>query len=238
MLLDYVHTYPTATIRYKASDMCLHIDSDAAYLVAPKARSRVGGHFYLSDRILSTKTTPTPTPNGPIHTECKTIKNVMSSAAEAESIGVYHNSKVAVPIRTALQELGHPQPPTIIRTDNSTAHGILTSTIRQKRSKAFDMNVYWIRDRVKRKQFQIFWDKGRNNKAYYFTKHFPPKHHKSTRYIYLQPPTPHQANTVNSLVQGCVNTIFSSLSNIRTLEPRSGSCPNIRHIGTKVPREE
>ena len=33
MLMDYTHTYPNATIQYHASDMCVHIDSDAAYLV-------------------------------------------------------------------------------------------------------------------------------------------------------------------------------------------------------------
>ena len=37
MLMDYANTYPSATIRYKASDMQLHVDSDAAYLVLPKA---------------------------------------------------------------------------------------------------------------------------------------------------------------------------------------------------------
>ena len=88
MLLDYAATNPSITIRYKASDMCLHVDSDAAYLILPKARSRLGCHYYLSDRITFTRTTPKPTPNGPIHTECKTIRNVMSSAAEAESIGI------------------------------------------------------------------------------------------------------------------------------------------------------
>jgi hypothetical protein len=45
MLMDYAHTNPDATIRHHASDMCLHADSDAAYLVQPKACSRVGGHF-------------------------------------------------------------------------------------------------------------------------------------------------------------------------------------------------
>lgn len=44
-LLDYAATHPIATIRYYASDMVLWIDSDATYLVAPKARSRVGGYF-------------------------------------------------------------------------------------------------------------------------------------------------------------------------------------------------
>ena len=47
MLLDYAHTYLDPKIRYHASDMCLHLDSDAAYLVQPKARSRVAGHYYL-----------------------------------------------------------------------------------------------------------------------------------------------------------------------------------------------
>ena len=36
-LMDYAHTYPSATIHYHASDIHLHIDSDAAYLVLPKA---------------------------------------------------------------------------------------------------------------------------------------------------------------------------------------------------------
>ena len=49
--MDYTHTYPNATIQYHASDMCLHIDSDAAYLVQTQAGSRVAGHFYLSDKI-------------------------------------------------------------------------------------------------------------------------------------------------------------------------------------------
>ena len=40
MLLDYASTYQNAVIRYHASDMVLWIESDAAYLVLPNARSR------------------------------------------------------------------------------------------------------------------------------------------------------------------------------------------------------
>ena len=68
MLLDYAHTYPNPKIRYHASDMCLHLDSDAAYLVQPKARSRVAGHYYLSNRISQAIKKPNPKPNGPLHT--------------------------------------------------------------------------------------------------------------------------------------------------------------------------
>ena len=48
MLKDAAATHPDATIRVHASAMILHIDSDAAYLVLPKARSRIAGHYFLS----------------------------------------------------------------------------------------------------------------------------------------------------------------------------------------------
>ena len=47
-LLDYLHTHPNATLRYYKSDMCLTIDSDAAYLVAPGAKSRIAGYYFMS----------------------------------------------------------------------------------------------------------------------------------------------------------------------------------------------
>ena len=51
--------------------------------------------------------------------------------------------KEAVPIRAALEEMGHPQPPTAIVVDNSTASGIANKTVKQRRSKAMDMRFYW-----------------------------------------------------------------------------------------------
>eukprot|EP00543_Licmophora_paradoxa_P006233 CAMPEP_0202447206 /NCGR_PEP_ID=MMETSP1360-20130828/5903_1 /ASSEMBLY_ACC=CAM_ASM_000848 /TAXON_ID=515479 /ORGANISM="Licmophora paradoxa, Strain CCMP2313" /LENGTH=55 /DNA_ID=CAMNT_0049064149 /DNA_START=203 /DNA_END=367 /DNA_ORIENTATION=- len=52
------------------------------------------------------------------------MKEVMSSVAEAELAGLFHNGKDACPMRIATEEMGHPQPPTPIVTDNSTAVGI------------------------------------------------------------------------------------------------------------------
>ena len=46
-LMDYGNTYPNAYIRFYVSDMQLMIDSNAAYLVLPKARSRIAGYFRL-----------------------------------------------------------------------------------------------------------------------------------------------------------------------------------------------
>jgi hypothetical protein len=50
MLMDYLHTYPDAVIRYYASDMILKTTTDAAYLVQPKARSRVAAFFRLAQQ--------------------------------------------------------------------------------------------------------------------------------------------------------------------------------------------
>ena len=49
LLIEYAHSYPDAIIRYRASHMQLYIDSDAAYLILPKPRSRGANRFYLSD---------------------------------------------------------------------------------------------------------------------------------------------------------------------------------------------
>ena len=216
MLMDYAHTYPTATIRYHASDMQLHIDSDAAYLVLPKARSRGAGHFYLSDKIADNHSIPTPTPNGPILTECVTLRNVMSSAAEAEVGTVHHNGKVAVPIITALNEMGHLQGPIPLKTDNLTAEGFLNKKIRQKRSKSFEMRFHWMIDRIQQGQFWVYWDKGINNWADYFTKHHPPSHHKLMRPKYLHcEKNELLCLSAQSLVQGCVSNLRPSFGRTR-----------------------
>jgi hypothetical protein len=49
-LLNYLATHPDATIRYHASDMILHIHSDASYLSVSNARSRLGGLFFLGNK--------------------------------------------------------------------------------------------------------------------------------------------------------------------------------------------
>ena len=43
--------------------------------------------------------------------------------------------------------MGHSQPLTPVQVDNSTALGIATGTIKQRKSQAMDMRFYWIRDR-------------------------------------------------------------------------------------------
>jgi hypothetical protein len=116
------------------------------------------------------------------------------------------NAQEAVTIITALQDLGHPQPPsgTPLETDNTTAHDILLARVRLKISKAFDMRYHWLKDRIEQLQFNLYWAKGILNRADYFTKHHPPSHHKIMRYTYLQ--RNHVANIAASHLRGCVPT--------------------------------
>jgi hypothetical protein len=206
MLLDYLSTHSDATIRYHASDMVLAVCSDAAYLVLPNARSRAAGHFFLTTNASLQGPTSQPKLNGPLHILCKTIRTVAASAAEAETGALFLNAQTAIPIITSLQEMGHPQPSTgtPLETDNSTAHGILHATVRLQRSKAFDMRYFWLRDRVRQRQFNLHWKPGRHNSADYFSKHHPPVHHKLMRPLYLQPIS-RRTSVTTSFVRGCVS---------------------------------
>ena len=154
MLMDYLHTFPNAKLRFYARDMQLHIKSDAAYLVLPGARSCAAGHFYLSASATPNKAYKGRF-NAPLHTECRTIKNVVSSAAEAECAALFHNCMVKVGIRHALAGLGHPQQQTDVFTDNSLANSFIHSTMWVKRSKSWDMRYNWLRDRSAQNQFKI-----------------------------------------------------------------------------------
>ena len=177
-LLNYCATHPDAAIQYRPSDMILRVHSDTSYLTEPKARSRMGGHFYMGNQQDTIA-------NGPILNPTGVIKVVVSSAAESETAGLFTNMKEAVALRTTLEEMGHPQPATPIQVDNSTACGIANDTIKQRRSKAIDMRFYWVQDRVNQKQFHVFWKPGKENLADYVTKHHTAKHHQEMRDKFL-----------------------------------------------------
>jgi hypothetical protein len=131
----------------------------------------------------------------------------MSLAAEAEVGAVFINAKEGAVLRTTLEELGHPHPPTPLKTDNTTATGYSNGTIKQKRTKAMDMHFYWIKDRVKQGQCNVYWGPGYQNLADYFTKHHSPAHHRRMREIYIhaneQPIN--WKGIQDSALRGCVN---------------------------------
>jgi hypothetical protein len=73
--LDYLAIHPDATIRYHASDMILHIQSDTSYLSVSNARIRLGGLFFLGN-----KSPEQDMLNGSILNVASVIKNVVASA--------------------------------------------------------------------------------------------------------------------------------------------------------------
>ena len=180
-LLDYLATQEEAVLTYKASKMVLVVHSDAGYLNETKARSRAGGHFFLSDNA------DAPANNGAVLNIAHIIKHVMSSATEAELAALYIMAREAVYIRIILEEMGHKQPPTPLQTDNKAAEGIINRTVQKKRTKAMDMRFHWLLDRECQRQFRIHWRPGKLNYADYWTKHHSATHHKNTRRDFLTP---------------------------------------------------
>jgi hypothetical protein len=125
--------------------MQLDIHSDASYLYEPKAKSRICEYFYLGKKVNSPKQ---PLYNGPLLCHTTVLKHVVSSVAEAEFGALFVNAKEGTVTRTTLAEMGHNQDITELKTDNTTADGIINNTVQQKLSKAIDMRFYWVKDRV------------------------------------------------------------------------------------------
>jgi hypothetical protein len=144
--LDYASTYPDAVVTYQASDMVLGAHGDASYLSEANACSRAGGHFFMSSN------TPRPHNNSTVFTIAQIIKAVMSLAADSKIGALYINCWEAVPACHTLEFLGHPQLPTPIQTDNTTALGIVNNNV-MKKLKAMDMKYHWLWDRISQKQF-------------------------------------------------------------------------------------
>ena len=72
--------------------------------------------------------------NGAVEVTSQIMKNVLSSAAEAEVGSAFNNAKNACPIVVTLEFLGHQQPEkgTPIITDNLACEGILKGAVKQK----------------------------------------------------------------------------------------------------------
>jgi hypothetical protein len=184
--------------------MILYIHSDASNLSEREANIRSGGFFYIG----SSSNTANILTNRAILIISTVLKHVMSSAAEAEIGAVFINAKEGAVIRKTLEELGHPYPPTPLEPDNTTATSYSNGKIKQKRTKATDMRFYWIKDRVKQGQFNVYWGPGYRNSADYFTKHHSPAHHKRMREIYIHASEQpiNRKGIRDSALRGCVNT--------------------------------
>ena len=69
--------------------MILYIDSNATYLVLPKAKSHIARYYYLSNHPKKMKY---PKLNGVILVECKILRYVVFLLAKAKTARVFHNA--------------------------------------------------------------------------------------------------------------------------------------------------
>jgi len=136
----------------------------------------------------------------------------MASAVEAKCGALYMNAQEAVPFTTTLKELGHKQWIVSIRTDNSTANGIMNQQIKRKRSKAFNIKLWWVVDRILQGQFKVDWHPGKLSISEYFTKHHPASHHQLLQLIYL-----YIKGQSTSMLQWCIEILKKASAPNRSL---------------------
>ena len=124
--------------------------------------------------------------NGVILTQCAILKCVAASAAEAELGALFLNAMEARIIRLTLKEMGHPQPPTPIHVDNTTAVGIVNGTIKRQRSRAMNMRYFWLLCQEAQKVLTVRYHPGQENLGDMPTKHHNGAQTQRARPFYLQ----------------------------------------------------
>jgi hypothetical protein len=88
-LLNYCATNLDATVRFIASDVVLHVEIDASFLLATKARLCIASYFYLSSQTSNpskprTRDSPPLPANGAINVHSQILHKMVSIAAEAK----------------------------------------------------------------------------------------------------------------------------------------------------------
>lgn len=180
--LDYVATWPNATLVYRASDMVLRTISDGSHRGEPNGGCRIGGIHFLGSADCSDI-------NGALLVVCRLLDVQSSSACETELGGLYENTRAIASLRTLLREMGYEQhKPTEVECDNKCAVGIACETEKQKRAAAMDMRFLWVADRVRQGQIHVRWSSGKSNLADYVTKIHPHKHHREMRKFFVTDP--------------------------------------------------
>ena len=152
--------------------MLLCVLSDASFLSRPNAGSVAGGLSYLG------LTDDDDWVNHPTSRHYTRISVVCSFVAEAEYAGLYAAARIATEERKILANMDHPQPATPLFCDNEVAIGIAADTVSQRMSKATDMCLHWIRDRVRQGDFRVVFIRGLHNVTDFFIKPLPVARHR------------------------------------------------------------
>jgi hypothetical protein len=140
-----------------------------------------------------------------------------------------------MPIITMLTELGHPQPPTPMQVDSTTAKGFANGTIKQKKSKAMDMRWHWLKCRARQGQFLVYYRPGKENLADPFTKHHTPAHLDVMTPKFLLRTEQLAHAVIHHIVPGCVSSVTPNQTRVPSVRPRVPSvCPRTQRPYTEL----
>jgi hypothetical protein len=96
-----------------------------------------------------------------------------------------------------------------------------------------DMRYHWLTDRVRQKQFDVYWRPGRENLGDYHTKHHSAQHHKDMRHLILL-----EANSLQVLrgrAKLCANLSAQRATQLRSVLARVYAVSIQNQITTTVP---
>ena len=102
----------------------------------------------------------------------------MSLAAEAKLGALFIHSKLAIQLHHALAKMGHPQPPMLVQSDDSTTYGAITNKIIPRATKVIDSHFHWLHNHKQQQHFRFYWWLGKTNYTNCWTKCHPAAYHK------------------------------------------------------------
>jgi hypothetical protein len=208
-LLDYIATYPDATICFRMSNMIMNVNSNALYVLGYNNHSWACDHFFMGWSL--TNGDPIKL-SGAFFTLCVILGFVLvASATEAEFGALFLNCKEGMIFHLTLEESGHPQPKSPIHCNNATTIGIANNTVKWQRSRSMEMQYFWVCDKIAQDAYNVKWHSGRENLVDYQSKHHGGPHHQAVCPWYL-----HKENsplvfpwvTRPSTLKGCVGTLL------------------------------
>ena len=180
-MLAYAHFHPNAALVLRASDMSLHVHSDASFHSESEGRSRLAGFFFLG-----TPQNPPVTPYGGIKAVSTASKIVLYSSHDAEYAAMFQNALDAIELRNTLHDLGYPQSTTTIVADNQKAVEAVNGLVKAKKSKTVKLRYHAVLELVRDGIIKVDWRPGNENLADLFTKALSGKHHRLMRHLYVK----------------------------------------------------
>ena len=159
----YFKQFGNHKIQFQASDMKLHIMSDASFDAEPNSRSRGGCFMWLGNNQ------PTLI-NGPVFCQSKILPGVPQSAATAEIFQHVESGKMGIYARRILRCIGYPQTPTIIFADNLCSIDFAHNNTKGRTLKTIARRTHWLKHVVRQNVYVFRYISSKNNVADIFTK--------------------------------------------------------------------